>query len=217
MTPSDRTTKPVPTPRPGCSPKGLFSTRFVVTLTTAGRTRCTTATTGSSLGAGRGDAVEDNGYTRNRPTAPCACGTEHAVARAATANTAASSRFITPIFVADRRLVRLAGYGAVNSGARQPDRRSPVAPVRGEPTRAAGRSRRETTRSPLPVRGRRRPPGAPRATLRTPRPRAPRTTPGPTAGPAPPRPATGRRGSRRPDRSRRRPPPAHGWAGRPTA
>src|SRR5437588_828207 len=70
MTPSDRTTNPVPTPRPGCTPNPLFSSRLVVTLTTAGRTRWITATTGSSpAGAtGRGRGRDRNGCG-NRPRA----------------------------------------------------------------------------------------------------------------------------------------------------
>src|SRR5712691_9410498 len=52
MTPSDRTTKPVPTAFPAWPPPKIESTPWVrvVTLTTAGSTRCTTETIGSLPG-----------------------------------------------------------------------------------------------------------------------------------------------------------------------
>jgi hypothetical protein len=54
MMPSDLTMKPVPTPRAGCSPNAVCWNRFVTTLTTAGWTRLTTCTSGSSPGATEG-------------------------------------------------------------------------------------------------------------------------------------------------------------------
>src|SRR4051794_40123183 len=62
MMPSDRMMNPVPTPRPGvCPPNGLFSSRFVVTFTTAGRALCTTWTTGSAFGSRLSGAEDGSG------------------------------------------------------------------------------------------------------------------------------------------------------------
>src|SRR5712691_630445 len=81
MTPSDRTTNPVPTPCPCPAPAWKMS---VVTFTTAGRTRATTASTGSLLEGSDGTdrvlagLVEEDGDAEPRVS-------EHALARTAIA------------------------------------------------------------------------------------------------------------------------------------
>jgi hypothetical protein len=50
IVPSERTMKPVPTPRSRFCPNGVGWNRLVTTLTTAGWTRFTTWTTGSLFG-----------------------------------------------------------------------------------------------------------------------------------------------------------------------
>src|SRR5205085_1124094 len=100
-------TNPVPTPRPGCTPNGLLSSRFVVTLTTAGRTRWTTASTGLSPGGMRSglDGAERGRRPKELPAGASARVIEQAGASAATTAVTARIRPITHPFAALLRIV----------------------------------------------------------------------------------------------------------------
>src|SRR5919198_4425836 len=116
-------TNPVPTPLPGCNPNPLGGRRFVVTLTTAGRTCWTTATTGSwpgwirsgegdEVAGGAGDVAGGGGPeagSENEPAAgPVARVIAQPEARVATAAITTSSFLIPCTFVAGTTTVRRA-------------------------------------------------------------------------------------------------------------
>ena len=149
--PSDRMMNPVPTPRPGCEPpKGPCSRRFVVTFTTAGRTCCTTWTTGSAFGSVDGSGAVGLGATgwflppleahRGRPLELPEVRTAAAQAVPRTESTAreARSRFITYIFAVRRpsdprvhgTLTKL--LGTAHGARREPG--SPLSRPAGAPT-----------------------------------------------------------------------------------
>src|SRR6266571_4039297 len=132
MIPSERMTNPVPTPRPCCVPKNPCCSRLVVTFTTDGRTRWTTATTGSSLGLVVGSGALDGSGTGE--VVPCSeigngaldpltwpAGTAHAVSSPPSARRVRIARFIRELFVMGRRVV-LPVYGP-GWRRQHPDRR----------------------------------------------------------------------------------------------